>query len=307
MGFFFLGSVMPKTANMNLVKLIERFSNEDACRDYLERLRWPDGVRCPRCDHNATSRLRQQDKFECASCEYQFSVTSGTIFHDTHLPLWKWFIATYLMCESKKGISAAQLGRTIGVSYKTAWYLAHRIRAAIADNEMSTLRGKIEIDETWIGGKVKGEGRGFTENKSIVVGAVSRDGGLRLEIVHARDTKTLKAFIEKHVSDDAEAIFTDGYEPYVDAVPLGMDHEQVIHSADEWVVGECHTNTVESVWSLLKRSIVGTFHKISKKHLEAYLDELEWRFNNRENPYIWRETLRLMVDADALRYAELTA
>ncbi len=295
---------------MNLMLLIEQFPNEEACRDYLEQLRWPEGVRCPRCDHNAISRLQNQDKFECSRCEYQFSVTSGTIFHDTHLALRKWFIAAYLICESKKGISAAQIGRTLGVTYKTAWYLCHRIREAMGNGTQSagpTLFGIVEVDETLVGGKRRGVGSGNRIGKTWVAGAVQRGGQIRLEKIPNIRKKTLHSFIAKHVRDETEAIYTDELRSHIGLEDHDTRHETVDHSAYEWVFGDVHTNSVEGIWSLLKRSIMGSFHKISAKHLEAYLDELEWRFNNRKNPFLWRDTLRRMIASHNLKYSELTA
>src|SRR3990172_1029790 len=135
----------------NLTELIERFGSEDHCHDYLEELRWPDGVRCPRCESGKISRIKTRRQFDCDACRYQFSVRVGTIFHDSKLPLWKWFLAVYMMGESRKGISANQLKRMLGVSYKTAWYLCHRIRAAMRDDMAELLSGIVEADETWIG------------------------------------------------------------------------------------------------------------------------------------------------------------
>src|SRR6266508_1897036 len=141
---------------INLISLVAQFGgNDDACRSYLEGLRWPDGVRCLRCDSDRISRLQTRTLFQCLTCDYQFSATVGTIFHDSHLPLWKWFATTYLLCESKKGMSANQIKRTIGVSYKTAWYLCHRIRAAMAELAPTPLAGTGEVDETYLGGKSK--------------------------------------------------------------------------------------------------------------------------------------------------------
>src|SRR5687767_1553694 len=135
---------------VNLVNLIERFGSEDKCRDYLEALRWPEGPVCPRCKGKAVCRVTERHQYDCNGCRYQFSVTAGTILHDSHLPLWKWFLAIYLMCESKKGISALQLKRTIGVAYKTSWYLCHRIREAMGNDQLTgpTLFGVVEVDET---------------------------------------------------------------------------------------------------------------------------------------------------------------
>jgi transposase-like protein len=139
------------TQDMDLADLIQQFGSEEKCRDYLVLLRWPDGVTCPRCDSRKISRIVKRNQYDCDSCRYQFSVTAGTIFHDSHLPLWKWFLAVYLIGESKKGISANQLKRMLKVSYKTAWYLGHRIRAAMQDDDPEPLRGIIEADETWMG------------------------------------------------------------------------------------------------------------------------------------------------------------
>ncbi|MDQ3730296.1 MAG: IS1595 family transposase [Actinomycetota bacterium] len=145
----------PPKAHMDLPKLIEQFGTEDKCHEYLEALRWPNGVRCPRCGNDSISRIAKRRQFECneESCRYQFSVRVGTIFDRSHLPLWKWFLAIYLVGESKKGISAKQLQRTLGVAYRTAWFLGHRIRAAMEEDSPIPLRGIVEIDETFIGGK----------------------------------------------------------------------------------------------------------------------------------------------------------
>lgn len=135
---------MAPKGEMNLPKLVERFGSEEKCRKYLEELRWPGGVQCPRCESKSVSRIVERNQYDCNGCRYQFSVTAGTVMHDSHLPLWKWFLAIYLMVESKKGISAKQLQRTLDVSYKTAWYLCHRIRDAMSDPDQETLRGIVE-------------------------------------------------------------------------------------------------------------------------------------------------------------------
>src|SRR3989442_692737 len=141
---------------MNLVQLVQEFQDETKCRAALEALRWPGGVACPRCQSKTVYRVLARGQFDCDSCRYQFSVTSGTIFHDSHLPLWKWLLAIYLMLESKKGMSANQIRRTLAVSYKTAWYLCHRVRRAVQELNPTPLRGTVEVDETYIGGKRKG-------------------------------------------------------------------------------------------------------------------------------------------------------
>jgi len=296
----------PRNA-MNIMALMEQFDTDSECRAILENLRWPDGVKCPRCESEKVYRANPRKQFDCAGCGYQFSVMSGTIFHDTHLPLPKWFVAVYLMTESRKGISANQMKRTLGVSYKTAWYLCHRIRAAMRDATPEQLRGIVEVDETYIGGKARGRGRGYTRNKTMVVGAVQRGGNIRLRVAENNTAKILHGFINETVHDDAEAIYTDEHQSYAGIDDSNTRHETVHHKAEEWVRADVHTNTVESVWSLLKRSVVGSYHHLSAKHLDAYLDEMSFRFNNRHNEYLFRDTLMKLIGAETLPYSELIA
>ena len=294
--------------DMNLPQLIERFGSEDKCRAYLEELRWPDGVECPRCQSKKISRIADRKQYECSDCRYQFSVTAGTIMHDSHLPLWKWFLAIYLVTESKKGISAKQLQRMLAVSYKTAWYLCHRIRDAMGDGDEPTLRGIIEADETWHGGKKHGQGSGpYSSGKKLIIGAVERGGQVRLRVSAGRDRGTLHRFIREVVDDNAEGIYTDDWVGYVGIADEDTFHKVVNHKDKEWVRGDVHSNTIESVWSLFKRSVIGSYHQVSVKHLPAYLDELEWRYNNRSNPFLFRDTVRALTSAEALPYKKLIA
>ena len=186
---------MDNMKDMDLVTLIEHFRGEDRCRKTLEELRWPDGVECPRCGSSSIARLKTNSIFDCNSCRYQFSVKAGTVFHDSHLPLWKWFLTVFMMAESKKGVSANQIKRMLGVSYKTAWYLCHRIRAAMTEVDPDPLSGEVEVDETFVGGKVRGKGYGYRKNKTIVAGAVQRGGDTRLQVVDGRSRKALHGFI----------------------------------------------------------------------------------------------------------------
>ncbi len=296
-----------RTKPASLIDIVHRFHSEEVCREYLEKLRWPVGVCCTRCGSCSVSEISTRDQFDCNDCRYRFSVTSGTIFDNTKLPLWKWFAAIYLMIEGKKGISANQLKRTIGVTYKTAWFLCHRVREAMRIDDAEQLSGIIEVDETWVGGKQRGVGKGQSTNKTAVIGAVEREGKIRLQVIHARDRRTLHGWIKKNIADETEAIYTDDWPPYVGIGDHDTRHETVNHSAKEWVRGDIHTNGVEGVWSLLKRAIVGSYHKVSAKHLDAYLDELEFRFNNRRNPYMFRDVLIRILDGEALRYEKLTA
>lgn len=301
--------------DMNIFRLMEAYDTDAECRAALEELRWPSGVTCPKCTSAKISRIQTRQQFDCDSCDYQFSVLAGTIFHDSHLPLPKWFMAVYLMCESRKGISANQLKRTIDVSYKTAWYLCHRIRAAMAEASKTPLTGIVEVDETWVGGKAKNMhksvrakkvgGSGYRDHMTMVLGAVERGGDIRLRVDKRADRATLHGFIREHVGDGAEAIHTDEWPAYNGIADENTRHETVAHQADEWVRGDVHTNTVESAWSLFKRSVVGSYHHLSAKHLDAYLDEFEFRFNNRENPYLFRDTLTRLVRSENLEYREL--
>ncbi len=296
-----------------LLDVMEKFGTEDKCREYLETLRWPEGPTCPRCKNPSISKIVKRSQYDCNDCRYQFSVKAGTIFNDSHLPLSKWFLVTYLICESRKGMSANQIKRMIGGSYKTAWYLCHRIRAAMKEAERPMLDGTVEMDETFVGGIQKGHqskaGHGLS-TKQIVVGIRQRGGELRF--FHAQDVKsgTLAKYVRENVSADVEVIVTDEYMSYPAAMretSMTDHHKTIRHKAKVYVDGEVHTNTVESAFSLLKRGIMGTWHKISAKHLAAYLDEMTFRFNRRKNPHLFTETLRHMVTAPVLTFENLTA
>jgi transposase-like protein len=294
-------------SDIDLVKLIERFHDEDECRAYLEELRWPGGIRCPRCHSGKISRIKKRRQFDCDSCRYHFSVTAGTIFHDTHLPLWKWFLGVYLIVDSKKGISANQLRRMLGTTYRTAWHLSHRVRSTFQEVDAQLLKGIIEVDETFVGGEVEGMGRGYKGNKVVVVGAFERGGAIRLQVVRGRDRETLQGFIRENTAGDTRAIYTDELPSYVGIADEDTEHEAVKHREKEYVRGEVHTNSLENVWSLLKRSIIGSYHQVSAKHLDAYLDELEFRFNNRENPHMFRDAMCKLLVANSLPYEKLIA
>jgi len=294
---------------MNLMQLFVDFDTDKECRDFLEALRWPEGPTCPNCQSEKLSRMYERKQFDCDSCGYQFSVTAGTIFHDSHLPLPKWFVAVYLMCESKKGISANQLRRTIKVSYKTAWYLCHRIRKAMDEAKPMPVgfRGIVEIDETYIGGKKRYVGSGSLAGKTMVLGAVERGGEIRLKVERRKKAtkKTLHRFVLENTSADTKRYMTDENPGYLGIADADTTHEAVNHHAEEWVRGDVHTNSVEGVWSLFKRSIVGSYHQISAKHLQSYVDEFEWRFNGRRNPYLFRDTMLKLISAPKMEYKEL--
>jgi transposase-like protein len=291
--------------DVNLVTLIEKFGSEDKCRAYLEALRWAGEIRCPRCDSHKISKIVKRNQYDCDACRYQFSVTAGTIFNDSHLPLWKWFLAVYLLCESRKGISANQMKRTLGVSYKTAWYLCHRIRATMKELNPERLGGNVEIDETYVGGKVYGKGAQgrSTKHKEVVIGIKQRGGELRF--FHAEDVKsgTLAKFIKENVREDVDVVMTDDFVVYpkamLEAGIHGRKHETINHTSGVYVDGDITTNGIESAFSLLKRGIIGSWHKL--------LDEMTFRFNNRDNPFLFRDTMMKLIDAPVLEYKKLIA
>jgi transposase-like protein len=302
---FLLHGEPMNTPNINLAQLTEMFGSDAKCRKALEQLRWKNGPECPRCQSKATP-VANRDTFDCDSCHYQFSVTAGTIFHDSHLSLWKWFMVTALLCEAKKGISACQIQRTVGMSYKTAWYLFHRIRKAMQETTPEPLGGTVEIDETYVGGKKRRWRRKIV--KQVVIGIRQRNGDLRL--IRAKDAKsaTVREIINANLGSHVEVIVTDESAIY----PWALNHMQTskhrtINHTREYAHGDVHTNTVESAFSLLKRGIVGTWHKVDAKHLPAYLDEMCFRFNNRKNPYLFRDTIIKLISSPSLEYKDLTA
>jgi transposase-like protein len=296
---------------VNLIDIQTMFPSDEKCREFLVRLRWPEGPRCPRCKADAAELETEKQLFYCKDCDYQFTVTAGTIFNDSHLPLIKWFAATLLLCEAKKGMSACQIQRTLGIGgYKTAWYLCHRIRAAMREADKPMLDGTVEMDTTYVGGVNKGKGRvARVDNKEVVLGIRKRNGDLRM--FHASDAKsgTLAKYIRENISEDVDVIMTDDfYANTVGVKKAGIgSHKTINHSGGVYVVGDIHTNTVESAFSLLKRGIMGTWHRISAKHLAAYLEEMSFRFNRRKRSDLFVDTLRHMVTAPVLTFEKLTA
>lgn len=299
------------TPKLDLITMMGEYNSHEKCLEVLEDLRWPNGVQCPKCQSFSISRIYARRQFDCNACRCRFSVTAGTIFHDSHLPLHKWFAVIYMMIESKNGISANQVKRVLNVSYKTAWYLCHRIRAAMAELNAEMLTGTVEVDETWVGGKLEGYGQGignYKMNKALVVGIIQRNGKLRMKKIENADRQTLHKFIKDHAAPDTEIIVTDEHPAYKGIGDKNTKHETVNHKKKESVrANDIHTNGIENVWSLLKRSVMGTYHNISKKHLDAYLDELEWRINNRDNKHLFRDTLKKLLESKNVEYQQLVS
>jgi transposase-like protein len=298
------------TSKITLADLLEKYNCDDKCRAYLEELRWPNGPVCPKCNSKEVARVGgREEVLRCKGCEHQFTVTVGTIFHDSHLPLTKWFVATCLICEAKKGMSALQLKRLLGIGYKTAWYLTHRIRQAMmnANGSEEKLSGIVEIDETWIGGRnYKGTGSG-RDNKTCVVGVTERNGKLRLMVVPDLSSDSIKRVIKKWVSQELELIISDELSSYVPAIgPVYRHKYRRIQHRKTFIEGQIHTNCVENRFSLLKRGIVGSWHKVSVKHLQRYLEEVSFRFSQRHNPALFSQTLLSLLTSDPLTFKQLT-
>lgn len=317
---------------MNLIDVAKQFATPEACNDFLEEMRWPDGVECVHCGSTKVSKYVKQAStrqrlnaktgqmetkpvparilYVCRDCEKQFSVTEGTIFNDTHLPLDKWFMATALMVNAKKGVSAKQIQRDLGVAYKTAWYLSHRIRKAMGLIELATaepLRGKIEADETYVGGKYDKRRKRARYDKEPVFGMVERDGKARTFHVSRLNQQKVIGKLADHISIGADAVlYTDDSKLY-DKMPGNISkHEIVNHSAKEWVRGDVHTGTIDGYWGLLKRGIIGSYHQVSIKHLNRYLSEFQFKWNHRKSQDIFLLVIAALVIGSALPYAALT-
>lgn len=276
---------------MNLAQ-ISRLDEEGA-RAYLEGLRWPEGPICPHCKTvNQATKLEgekhRKGLWKCRACDRQFTVTIGTLFEDSHLPLKTWLMAFAIMCNAKKGVSALQLKRSLGLgSYQTAWHMAHRIRHAMAQEPLrGLLQGIIEADETYVGGKPRpGDGKkrkhGRGTTKTPVVVLVERGGRARAKVVADVSGPTLKRVLTSNVNTYS-TLMTDQYIAYRGVGMPFAGHERVNHSAGEYARGDAHVNTAESFFALLKRGIVGSFHNVSKRHLPRYVEEFSWRWNLRE-------------------------
>jgi len=321
----------------SIIDVKNKYGSTETCVKYLEAMRWPEGVRCLLCGGDKiskfvtneterdvknrkgeikTKRVPARHLYTCLepTCGFQFSPTAGTIFHDTHLPLEKWFQAVALMCNAKKGLSAKQMERDLGVTYRTAWYLNHRIRKAMEDGTPGLLTGVCEADETYIGGEFDKRRKRGRYGKQPVFGALQRTADnepskVRSFPIPVTSKATLTAAVKNTISTDAKLFITDeaiGYK----SLGKAYRHETVNHIRLEYVrkgdPRSIHTNSIENFWSLFNRGIVGSFHKVSVKHLRRYLDEFTFRFNNRKAEDLFGLVMLNLVIATGIKYSELT-
>ena len=276
------------------------FPDEDACRAYLQVRRWPEGVHCPRCGNPAVYDLATRkwhwQCHQCASDGYRFSLLVGTIFENTNKPLRDWYRVIHLMLTSKKGVSALQIYRFMGFgSYKTAWGMCHKVRVALMQ-DIDQLGGIVEVDETFVGGLAKNKHKdkrgkgggtgGIGSGKTPVVGAVKRKGNLIARVVENVRADTLCEFVREAVSHKVSLLCTDQWLGYK-RLDKEYPHAVIDHAKGQYVIGAVHTQTIEGFWSIFKRGVMGTFHKMSAKYMPLYVAEFQFRYNNRENADIF--------------------
>ena len=289
---------------MNIIEIYQKFPTENDCIKHLEYVRWKDQPRCVYCKSTKTTPLPKENRHHCNNCNTTFKVTVGTIFHHTHLDLQKWFLALCLILNAKKGISARQLARDIKVNKDTAWRISMKIREAMMERtQRDLLKGIVEVDETYIGGKPRKGGpnggmqhRGRGTNKTPVVGMVERNGRVKAKVVkkYQLKSKDLKSLIRQNVDIKNTTLITDEYRGYFGIQQI-MAHKIVNHTV--WYVdGDAHTNTIESFWALLKRGIIGQFHKVSLRYLPQYVNEFCYRYNYRNREDLFGLTIKRALE-----------
>jgi transposase-like protein len=314
----------------NLDHLTRYFNSEKKCVEYFEQLRWNGQRGCPHCGSAKTYVCKGYGKYTCGDCLKRFSITTGTYFENTKLPLRTWLIAMYFCLNHKKGISSLQLASTLGISKKTAWFVLHRIRAIVSEQvpEM-LLNGMVEVDETYVGGsdkfrhankkkaikegslssvdklKSKADPRASNSHpdKKIVMGAVQRGGKVIAKHIANTKTESLEPFVKSVVALGSRVVTDEAYG--YQRLKYSYTHDVIKHKSKVYVIGDIHTNTIENFWSVVKRCVNGTYHQISEKHIQKYLNEFSFRYNNRENTDHERFTTALTKFHGRLKYQQL--
>lgn len=270
----------------SILQFQKHFNTDEKCRLYLEEQRWGGIPTCPHCGSVNVCRFSTDNKtFKCRECRKKFTVTVGTIYENTKIPLTKWFLATYILSVHSKGISSLQLASWLDVTQKTAWFLNHRIREMLTEKAPELLSEVVEVDETYVGGKISNKHLSVRkdykslDNKTMVFGALQRKGKVRTKVIPETTIENIEQVISEFVEKDSTMV-SDEHQAYR-KVGENYTHEKVHHKSKEYVRGDIHTNTIEGYWSLLKRQIKGIHHVVSPKHLQRYCNESSFRYNNR--------------------------
>lgn len=299
----------------NILDFQKEFSSEEKCRDYLEAQRWNGTPACPFCGSLNVCRFSNGKIFKCREkqCRQKFSVLVGTIYQNTKIPLTKWFLATYILSVHSKGISSLQLANWLGVTQKTAWHLNHRIRVMLTDKAPELLEGIVEVDETYVGGSLKNihakkkEKLNGLDNKTMVFGAIQRQGKVRVKVIPQTNIENIQNAINEFVVPESFMV-SDEHHAY-NKVGQQYQHRKVNHKAKEYVRKEdilVHTNNIEGYWNILKKQIDGIHHSVSPKHLQRYCNESAFRFNSRELLQDERFAVALANCQGELQYKQLT-
>lgn len=301
---------LPKT----LLEAVRYFTDLDVCTQFMAAIRWPDGVVCPRCDHDKTSFVKTRRLWQCKGCRKQFTIKTGSVMEDSPIGLDKWLPAIWMIVNAKNGVSSYEIHRHLGITQKSAWFMLHRIRLAMQSKTWEKLSGHVEVDETFIGGKarymhndkreakIKGTG-GY--GKVAVMGLLERHGEVRVQVVENRRRRALDGAVREHVEPGSN-VYSDAFRSYSNL------HDEYVHSvidhAEKYVDGHVHTNNIENFWSLLKRSLKGTYIAVEPFHLFRYLDEQTFRYNKRTGNDLYRFIdAAKSVTGRRLTYEELTA
>ena len=288
-----------------ITEFLNTFNSEKACRKHFEAVRFAGGDFCPHCKHDKIMRFSDGKRYRCHKCKQDFTIKTGTLFGESKIPLQKWFIAIYLLTTSKKGISSIELAQHVGVTQKTAWFMDHRIRESLKQSK-GKLMGVVEVDETYLGGKhLRKEG---FRRKSAIMGMTKRGGKIKAFQIPNRETHVVLRQLTENV-DKRAFVMTDDAGVYRKVVRLGYQHGSVKHSRRQYVRGNVHTNSIESFWALFKRNYHGTYHSMSKKHLQKYIDEVVFRFNSRDLNMqgMFDEVTKRIAKHDNISFKALTA